>query len=253
MNNQIHYFEDKPFYESSVVNGMVVSQTARKWSNQKLEVIDGKVIPEHIHMPHNPLWDFIADQAIDHVKSMMPDGLILDAEHIGSTSIPNIRARDRLAINFAVRSVKEAKEASQWLLDSGFEVCVDMLDVYSVSNPQKIKGCWFQFYFITKMQRQWVFKKAFRNYMRSHPEEARVYEKVKLDLWDANKGDDDAYRVSKSDYIFEILKKCGFTNLKLLDVMEANDLSRISGKPLNLLPCFYGISMVDLGGSHEEH
>lgn len=47
----------------------------------------------------------------------------------------------------------------------------------------------------------------FRDYMRSHPEDAREYEKLKLDLWKPFEHDRDGYTDAKSEYVAGIMTR----------------------------------------------
>jgi GrpB-like predicted nucleotidyltransferase (UPF0157 family) len=81
-------------------------------------------------------------------------------------------------------------------------------------------------------------KRDFRNYMRTHPEEAKEYEKLKIALgevylqqfnkiqesYEANSKDEDKYAIEesaarhdyaqgKAKFVLSVLKKCGHKNL----------------------------------------
>ena len=50
---------------------------------------------------------------------------------------------------------------------------------------------------------------AFRDYLRTHPSEAREYGKIKIDLANQFPHDIDSYIKGKEPVVMEIYKKCG--------------------------------------------
>ncbi|MCJ8283282.1 MAG: GrpB family protein [Rivularia sp. ALOHA_DT_140] len=50
-------------------------------------------------------------------------------------------------------------------------------------------------------------RKLFRDYLRLHPEEAKIYEKLKLDLATQFRDDREAYTEGKSDYVRKVMEK----------------------------------------------
>lgn len=173
------------------------------------------------------IYEDLANRIINYVKCKLP--CFIDGMHVGSTSIPNIKNRPIITINIAVSSVQEAHKYLSYFTRKGWKIIIDhdeeiLLQKAITSFHELMNGCMgYQIYFITKNNRQWIFKRDFRDYMRANPLEAKQYEQFKIDLWNemVSLYSDDLheanrkYGCSKAPFILEILKRCGHTNLKL--------------------------------------
>lgn len=206
---------------------------------------------------HKPMWNLFAEHMIKHVKSVIPSGIIVDAEHIGSTSIPNVTARSGIAINFAVTKLSDARAYLDYFREEGWALVIDNNEVISLTSPpmgicvgnQKPSITTipdpayipvFQIYFLTKLQRQWHMKKAFRDYLTAHPEDAKEYAKLKSRLAEEFRHDLDSYRKGKTAFVVSILKKCGYDMFYVLDKVDKDTESFIGGNLPPRLPSFHG-------------
>ena len=136
--------------------------------NEKIQVV-----------AHNPQWK---QQYIDEVSLLKqaPCLSTLAYEHIGSTAIPNIKAKPIIDIIIGVNNFPPRKEIIEEIQESGYTYMQEM------SVPDRL-------YFITRGQRNfnvhviafkgsvWNNDVLFRNYMINHFEKAQEYSDLKED------------------------------------------------------------------------
>jgi GrpB-like predicted nucleotidyltransferase (UPF0157 family) len=152
-------------------------------------------------VPHEPAWAGIAREEAGRLGGALGSNLVR-IEHIGSTSIPGIRAKSTIDLLPIVQSV-EAIEADvvralgyEWhgefglpgrryctLTDSTTGQRVFNVHIFGARSPQIARHL------------------AFRDYLRTHREEARAYEAVKERAAAQHPDDSWAYTDAKSDWI----------------------------------------------------
>lgn len=187
------------------------------WLEKKRERLQHSILVEK---GDNERWETLAQKKIDYVKSLLPEGLIIDALHVGSTSIPNIRNRGSITINFAVTSLREFKKHISLLVNERafVDIYTDEEILVSVDGDYEeicLNCTGYQLYFITKLNRQWVMKRDFRDYMRNHPEDAKRYEAKKIELSEVVKSEwSELEKLTKDELeaIMEIQRDNGHTN-----------------------------------------
>lgn len=122
--------------------------------------------------------------------------------HIGSTAIPGIWAKSIVDILVEV-------------LPDRFESAATVLKNYYLCSNESSSRASFHKGYTEKGFSEWVFhihlrmmgdhdEVFFRDYLRSHPEAAKEYEILKLDLWKKWEFDRDGYTRSKTDFVNRI-------------------------------------------------
>ncbi|GEM48127.1 GrpB family protein [Deinococcus cellulosilyticus] len=162
-------------------------------------------MPEIELVAHNPFWT----RAYQHERKLLLEALFpvtgpLLIEHIGSTSIKNIAAKDVIDIMVGLTQPlsQEAIEAFEKL-------------GYDYMGEAGIPGRFFfkrdprtHHVHVVQLGHDhgfWWEHLLFRDYLRSFPEPARRYEQVKLDLAARFPNDRPSYTSSKSPIIHELL------------------------------------------------
>jgi GrpB-like predicted nucleotidyltransferase (UPF0157 family) len=144
--------------------------------NQKFDVLVDK--------PQNTSLEEFAKKTIDLITSFIPKELIVDAMHVGSTSINGIKNRPCMAINIAVTSVEKCREFVNAILEkTKGQLAHSSQKGFTLWLPGSlIDGKNYQYFihFMHITNRQWIMRRDFRNYLRTHPEEAREYERIKI-------------------------------------------------------------------------
>jgi GrpB-like predicted nucleotidyltransferase (UPF0157 family) len=155
-------------------------------------------------VPHNPEWSFLADQEINRFL----EGLsfpIIGIYHIGSTSIPGIKAKPILDFVMEVESLEDVLNAMSEIESLG----------YQSKGEFGIPGRQF-FTRDTDGERSHhlhVFQKGhpdierhtiFRDFLRANPDAAREYEKLKEKLAKRFPKQSGNYTAAKSDFILSM-------------------------------------------------
>jgi GrpB-like predicted nucleotidyltransferase (UPF0157 family) len=160
---------------------------------------------------YDPRWPALFDDEAKRLRATLDPSLIVGLEHFGSTSIPGLSAKPVIDILIAVRSLAEAQ--------AGFVKPLRNLDyVYWAENPKKdrmffVKGMppfgsrRSHHVHVTETQGEMWQRLAFRDYLRAHPEEAAIYERLKRRLATEHRTDREAYTDAKSAYVESVMLK----------------------------------------------
>lgn len=160
---------------------------------------------------YDPRWPalFTAEAAL--LRTALGSDLIVGLEHFGSTAIPGMAAKPIIDILIAVKSLTEAR-------DSAIEPLEDIGYVFWAENPKTdrmffVKGMppygerrTHHVHIVEPTAEPWQ-RLAFRDYLRTHPEEARRYEDLKRILAVAHRSDREAYTDAKAEFVREIMDK----------------------------------------------
>lgn len=127
-------------------------------------------------------------------------------EHIGSTSIPNIKAKPIVDIIIGVRSFPPQREIIEELEESGYTYMQEMSvhdRLYFIKRGLKN----FNVHIITFQGSVWNNDVLFRDYMTNHLEEAQEYSKLKEEILRSGVDDLLEYSKRKTDFILRIYEK----------------------------------------------
>lgn len=159
---------------------------------------------------YNADWPNQFTHLVDVLQPIFGDNAIR-IEHFGSTAIPSISAKPQIDIMIEVVSLIDVKQVYDAMTNAGFTPKGDYggalqgeeyftqdnssgerlasVHVYESGNP--------------KIARNLIF----RDYLRTHPEEATRYEAIKRELFEKYKDDYPAYNRGKNEIITEITAK----------------------------------------------
>ena len=164
-------------------------------------------IRQIIIVPYNPQWPHEFDQLAAVLRHALGD-LALRIDHIGSTAVPNLAAKDVIDIQVTVHDLVPEVEAR--LATIGY---ARQPHLVADHRPPTVEGPDSEW-------DKWVFKPApaqrptnlhvrvagranqrypllFRDYLRSHPVAAQAYDLIKQELARANSTDWDLYYAVK--------------------------------------------------------
>jgi GrpB-like predicted nucleotidyltransferase (UPF0157 family) len=160
---------------------------------------------------YDPRWPALFEQEAERLRTALDPWLIVGLEHFGSTAIPNLSAKPIIDILIAVRSLAEAR--------ASFVERLQKLDyVYWAENPKQdrmffVKGMppfgsrRTHHVHVTELDGEMWRRLTFRDYLRTHPAEARNYEQLKRRLATEHPTDREAYTDAKSAYIETVMRK----------------------------------------------
>ncbi|WP_161496504.1 GrpB family protein [Clostridium thermosuccinogenes] len=157
---------------------------------------------------HDKAWEQNAALTIEKLKIIFGN-IAADIQHVGSTSIRNIKAKPIIDIAVAVRDMGEVMKLVPALEQSGFMyrqhgIEEDMLFVCGDLNTD-IRT--HHIHVVKSGSKEWHNYINFRNYLNAKPEVAKEYEALKLRLMSEYKTDRQAYTEAKAEFITHILRK----------------------------------------------
>lgn len=177
----------------------------------------GKLFPIIISDP-NPAWPEI----FQFEKKLIEDKLnlqnIISIEHIGSTSIPNLKAKPTVDILLVVPCTTDTVFLSTAFKDLDYHINLrpdnppPHITFVKGYTPEGYKG---QSYHVHVRYETDCDELYFRDYLRTHPETGRQYEELKLRLADEHRYDRDGYTDAKSDFVTRVTEKARYCLDKL--------------------------------------
>lgn len=168
---------------------------------------------DHVNLvSYNSEWPSLAQAEIDKIKSIFPVDAIIDIQHVGSTAIPDLSAKKPiLDIQIAVPSLENMKLMAVPILQKmGYE--------YWANNPDPkrmffVKGMppygekrTHHVHIFEQDSDHWCNKLIFRDYLRSHPDVAKEYERLKFKLAEEHLYDREKYTDEKLDFVNKVLQ-----------------------------------------------
>jgi GrpB-like predicted nucleotidyltransferase (UPF0157 family) len=159
---------------------------------------------------YNPLWPALYAAEIARVRAVLPEDLVLECAHFGSTAIPGMLAKPVIDMLVMVASLAEARAQAVAPLETlGYS--------YWAENPRKdrmflVRGLppaptRTHHLHITEPGGELCTRLKFRDYLRAHPDEAARYAMLKTELAQRHRTDREAYTEAKSDYVIGVLAK----------------------------------------------
>ncbi len=154
---------------------------------------------------HNSEWKQQYLDEINYLKQT-PCLSALEYEHIGSTSIPNIKAKPIVDIIIGIKDFPPQGEIIEGLEENGYTYMQEMSvpdRLYFIKRGQKN----FNVHVITFQGSVWNKDVLFRDYMINHFEEAQEYSDLKEEILRSGVNDLLEYSKRKADFILRIYEK----------------------------------------------
>lgn len=157
--------------------------------------------------PNSIEWEQNAQNTIKKLKDILKDEII-DAQHIGSTSINGIYAKPIIDIAVGVKSFDNIDEYNEILSANGFVYRREDHPgqrLYICGDAEKNIHTHY-IHMVIWGQKAWKDYINMRDYLNTYPEKAAEYSKLKLTLAQKYPKDRIAYTQAKAVFIEEILK-----------------------------------------------
>lgn len=155
--------------------------------------------------PHNPDWHEWAREEIIALSDLLEDHSPI-INHIGSTAIPGIQAKPTIDILVEIAPDADWQRVRTMMEDAGY-ICMSVSENRMSFNkgytPEGYAEKVFHIHFHVVGDNDEVL---FRDYLNSHPEVAREYEKLKLSLLPRYKHDRDGYTDAKTGFVRNIVR-----------------------------------------------
>ncbi len=156
--------------------------------------------------PHNPEWHIWYEEEKQNILNNTD--CISGIHHYGSTSIPGIMAKPIVDILIEVEKDSDLAYLKSSFVNLGY----NYMNFGKAPSMMFVKGYTLRG-FAQKVFHVHVYytglqeKLLFRDYLLSHPDTAKEYEKLKLSLKEKYEYDRDGYTFAKSDFVLNITQK----------------------------------------------
>jgi len=156
---------------------------------------------------YNPEWKKLFENEKEHLKKHISQKDILRITHIGSTSVPGMKAKPTIDILIEIDKQTDTSELIQRIIRAGYNYS------HQPGNPPPhmmfMKGYTLQgfkgqaFHLHIRYMGDWD-EVYFRDYLIKNPLICREYENLKLSLEKLYKNDREAYTKGKTDFVKKI-------------------------------------------------
>lgn len=161
-------------------------------------------VPIELH-PHDPQWAAYFDEVKLALFGVL-GGYVLDLQHVGSTSIPGIKAKPVIDIAVAIEQYPLPGEVLAAVEALGYTY----LGEYGIPHRhiffQRGGPVGYNIHINELANDEFQRHVLFRDYMRAHPDAAQEYEHLKLDLATQH-NDVNTYADHKGEFVQGILRK----------------------------------------------
>jgi GrpB-like predicted nucleotidyltransferase (UPF0157 family) len=167
---------------------------------------DKKPLNNTIHLePYDPAWPTQFERLRKQICEVLK-GKVLQLEHVGSTSVPGLSAKPVIDMVLVVPDSSDEASYVKLLEEIGYTLRIREPDWYEhrVLNPPDIKGNLHVFSLGCEEIDRMIL---FRDWLRTHPEDRRCYEKTKHELAVRTWKYVQNYADAKSEVVRDILSK----------------------------------------------
>ena len=154
-------------------------------------------------VPHDPAWK----QRFLEEKMRLQAAIgayVLDIQHIGSTAVPGIVAKPIIDIGAAVENFEAANVCVAPLTALGYEYHgengIPRRHFFVFGTPRSIHLHMFE-----RSSAEWQNHLLFRDYLRSHPQQAAAYSALKIELAARLGHDRASYTDAKAPFISRVI------------------------------------------------
>lgn len=155
----------------------------------------------------DPRWPDWYAQEEDLLRSVLPPEFKAGIHHIGSTSISGIWAKPIVDILVEAAPDTSLAQADEYLLQAGYRCMSRGTERRSYNKGYTEEGFAEEVFHLHLVHAGEQPEILFRDYLNTHPEDAKAYEALKLSLWKPYEHDRDGYTSAKTSFVEEILQR----------------------------------------------
>ena len=156
--------------------------------------------------PYNDKWSKLFDKERELLSSQLKD-LIVEIEHVGSTSIEGLFAKPIIDIAIGVSSLDVIIKLKEKVKELGYVEIHVSLDGKHVFAKYKEKKITHFLHVMIYNQNLWLDQISFRDYLRSAPDAKIEYTKLKEELANKYPKDVISYTNKKKKFVDDILRR----------------------------------------------
>jgi GrpB-like predicted nucleotidyltransferase (UPF0157 family) len=178
----------------------------------KIRVLKGEIVMlgvEHGLVklePYNNKWSKLFDKERELLSSQLKD-LIVEIEHVGSTSVEGLFAKPIIDIAIGVSSLDVIMKLKEKVKELGYVEIPVNLDGKHVFAKYKERKITHFLHVMIYNQNLWVDQISFRDYLRSTPDAKIEYTKLKEELANKYPKDVISYTNKKKKFVDDILSR----------------------------------------------
>ena len=150
---------------------------------------------------HDEQWNECFKEIESTIKDLLAGYPVKRISHIGSTAIQGIWAKNIVDVLVEISKEADMEGAARILEQNGFIRMSEEKGRISLNKGYTKEGFADKVYHIHLRYPADNDELYFRDYLNEHPQIAKEYETLKLELWKRYEHDRDAYTVAKTDFI----------------------------------------------------
>ncbi|WP_097323303.1 GrpB family protein [Paractinoplanes atraurantiacus] len=160
---------------------------------------------ERIHLEdYDPAWAERFELEAKALRDVLGEHVVGGVHHVGSTAVPGLTAKPIIDIMVGVRNLESSRVCIE--LVAGLDYLYapyreDVMHWFCKPDPARRTH---HLHLVPAGSRRYTDVLAFRDYLRAHPEAARRYEELKVELAARHSEDRDAYTEGKSAMVAAI-------------------------------------------------
>ncbi len=162
--------------------------------------------------PYQTIWAQLYEEEKKRLEKVIGRG-VLDIQHIGSTAVPNLKAKPILDIGIAVKNFEEAFALIFPIEKLGYtyrgENGIPRRHYFVKGPPEKRTH---HIHMFEEVNEEWGAHLLFRNYLRTHPQTVITYQTLKEDLAKRYPDNREAYTDAKHTFIQRVLREARALN-----------------------------------------
>lgn len=185
--------------EKDLADIALIKRMGRKLSEMTLEEL-WELFPIFL-TEHKDRWAEDYREMEARLRSELSGFSIVQISHIGSTAIKKIWAKDIVDILLEISPEENLEAVAQTIEKMGFVKMASSANRYSFNWGYTEAGFAEKVYHLHLRYAGDNDELYFRDYMNEHPQEAKVYESLKLDLWKKYEHDRDGYTSAKTGFV----------------------------------------------------
>ncbi|RKM55927.1 GrpB family protein [Butyrivibrio sp. X503] len=149
----------------------------------------------------NEKWEQEYQEIEKQIKEVLKELSVVRISHVGSTSIKGIWAKDIVDVLVEIAKDQDLQTVLTLMEQNGFTAMWTDERHISFNKGYTKDGFADKVYHVHVRYSGDNDELYFRDYLNEHPEIAKEYEMMKLELWKKYEHDRDAYTEAKSDFI----------------------------------------------------
>lgn len=152
-------------------------------------------------VPHNEKWNEYYEEIKEFLYKILYGYQIYRISHIGSTAVKGIWAKNIVDILIEIGFNENMEAVADVIECNGFIRMSGDSDRISFNRGYTENGFEEKVYHLHLRREGDNDELYFRDYLNEHPQTAKEYERLKLDLWKSFEHDRDGYTEAKSSFI----------------------------------------------------